>query len=813
MSRASVANAAARAGAWQTYAQNQLRKLTRLRPFGVPLPAQNRTDTSGNPTSWMQREAHWAVPLTLFFFIALIAAASVRSSLMEEERAVGTATSDIEFLASIIADDLNAHVSNTPAATTNLVRRLIPVGGLVHGQHVIVTDESGTIIAALPPLPKGHTTADQIGATEPLTIFAEKAGVMRLVLPNGHEALATVRSLQTPLGQVIVTQRIDDVLSDWRSTLTHTGLLLAAVASVLAIAVLAYVKQAAKTRDATSSCQLMRDRVDLVLTRGRCGLWDWDLASGHVEWSNSMFEMVGMVPRKGALTFSEVNALIHPSDGGLKALTSQFQTGQAQAIDHIFRMRDASGKWIWLRAKAELIEGNGGSPRMVGIAVDMTETMALEERTAKADIRLRDAIETVSEAFVVWDAENRLVMCNSKFQRFHNLPPDAVEVGTPYIEVMERGTTPLVHSQVTLGDQQPLGARTFEAQLGDGRWLQINERRTKDGGYVSVGTDISTLKRHEEQLIESERRLMNTVIDLKKSRQKLETQAQQLAELADKYLDQKAEAESASRAKSDFLANMGHELRTPLNAILGFSEMMTLEAFGKLGSTHYLEYSQHIHTSGQHLLSVITDVLEMSRLEAGRVRLEKAKFIVGAAIDAAVAPVLANADKNGISIQVEGQRDIDVVADRNAFEKILTIFLNNAVKYTPADGRIVLRSSAVGGSLNLYVEDTGVGMPPSAVEKLGRPFEQLSQPLKNGMRGSGLGLAIARSLVELHDGTMRIVSEEGVGTTVLIQLPNASGSPRLPMTPALPLARSQNYPLRSTLQTGTRSARKLSRTG
>ena len=403
-------------------------------------------------------------------------------------------------------------------------------------------------------------------------------------------------------------------------------------------------------------------------------------------------------------------------------------------------------------------------------------------------------------------------MCNSKFQRFHNLPAEAVRIGTPYVEVMERGTPPLVHSQVALGEQQPLGARTFEAQLGDGRWLQVNERRTKDGGYVSVGTDITALKRNEEQLIESERRLMNTIIDLKKSRQKLEMQAQQLAELADKYLEQKAEAESANRAKSDFLANMGHELRTPLNAILGFSEIMMLEAFGQLGAAQYLDYSRHIHASGHHLLSVIADVLEMSRLEAGRVRLEKARFVVGTAIDAAVASVSAAIEQGGgACIHVEGSRDIELHADRNAFEKILTIFLNNAVKYTPADGRIVLRSCAVGGSLNLYVEDTGVGMPPNAVDRLGRPFEQLDQSLKNGMRGSGLGLAIARSLVELHDGTMRIVSEEGVGTTVLIQLPECSGSPKTPLPVTATLPRAAAYPLRSTVQIGARSTRKLSR--
>jgi signal transduction histidine kinase len=287
---------------------------------------------------------------------------------------------------------------------------------------------------------------------------------------------------------------------------------------------------------------------------------------------------------------------------------------------------------------------------------------------------------------------------------------------------------------------------------------------------------------HERKLIASERLLFATAAELKQSRRSLEEQAQQLAELAERYHEQKSRAESANRAKAEFLANMSHELRTPLNAIIGFSQLMGSQTFGPLGSQKYGDYCAHILASGEYLSRVVSDLLDMARLEAGRERLNYQRFLADEAVRRAALAIAPMAREKGIAVRIEAGADATMEADPVAVERILTTLLRNAVKFAPEGGQVSIGAAAFAEQVCFIVEDNGPGIAAEDIARLGRPFEQGSAVLANGMKGSGLGLAIAHSLVELHGGTLSLQSRPGEGATAVVSLPSAPwGSRTVPM--------------------------------
>jgi two-component system, cell cycle sensor histidine kinase PleC len=718
-----------------------------------------------------------AVPVLIVAFMLTICIGAAVQVLEQRRQVVFDATAAIEALADHFAVALDRPVregaTHLPRSSDALAQAL-PAWADGAGRRVLITDGDGTIVAGAPNEPQllGRQILDVLGPSQPLTTFGAAAGTMEIALGDGEVAFATVRALKNPVGLLAVIQSRDDALANWRSTTALTVTLSATTGFVVLILGFAFHWQATRAREADLIHDTVRSRVDTALNRGRCGLWDWDLARGRVFWSHSMYDILGLPQKDDLLTFGEVNALVHNDDINLYELASQLADAKVASIDRAFRMRHADGKWLWLRVRCELARQDGeGGLHLIGIAVDITEQKSLVERTMAADLRLRDAIETIPEAFVLWDADNRLVLCNSNFQELHHLPDDAVAAGTSYEAIVAAGQKPIIRTAVANDGAEPRGARTFEAQLDDGRWMHISERRTKDGGYVSVGTDITKIKQHEQKLVDGEKRQTATIHDLRKSQHALELQTGELADLAKKYAEEKIRAEDANQAKSKFLANMSHELRTPLNAIIGFSEIMESGMFGPLGAEKYTEYSRDIRESGEYLLDVINDILDMSKIEAGGIRLTPEAVALEPVLADCLRVVSTRAREKRLQLNAELDPDIRLDADRRALKQVALNLLSNAVKFTPDGGAVTVRGRSRGGMVTIAIADNGIGIPKDALRKLGRPFEQVESQLTKRHQGSGLGLAIAKSLVELHGGSMRIRSKLGQGTMVVVRLP------------------------------------------
>lgn len=576
--------------------------------------------------------------------------------------------------------------------------------------------------------------------------------------PLQTQYVARISDLRQPLAGekplFLVARTNLSYLKSLKNHLVGQIILLSAACLVLIGMGIAYNLQINRARAADNVCEKVRQRVDGALSRGRCGLWDWDIARGKVYWSDSMYELIGQERRAEFLSFSDVNAMMHPEDGDLYELAGRLADSGTSLVDHDFRIQGSDGEWVWLRARAELVaDAETGSPHLIGIAVDITEQIALVKRSLEADLRLRAAIEAISETFALWDEDGKLVLSNSKY--------DALSPVSEFYALKTSGSeTPKLSSQ-----------RRFEMHCKDGTWLQINEQRTKEGGLVSVGTDITALKHHEEELLTSRHQLVKSVEELQNSRMQLEAQARDMADMAERYLEQKAEAESANLAKSEFLANMSHELRTPLNAIIGFTEVMQIGTFGPLGSDKYNEYCQDICKSGTELLNMIDAILDMSRIEAGRIKLGRKVVVLENLVQESLGHIKEQARLKNLTLVIEPQSPVSLAGDEKALTQMLVNILQNSVKFTPEGGRIGVRSRMAGSAINLYIEDNGIGIPRESLHKVGRPFAQVEANFNKTYRGSGLGLAIAKSFAELHGGALRIRSQSGVGTVVLVHLP------------------------------------------
>src|SRR6185312_1512465 len=367
-----------------------------------------------------------------------------------------------------------------------------------------------------------------------------------------------------------------------------------------------------------------------------------------------------------------------------------------------------------------------------------------EEQLKRQSSLLQLTLENMGEGLSVFDREGRLVIFNSRFLELLDLPADLTADATLY-EILEfqRARGDFGMSEPDIGVQERFD-RMFrdlpvirERMTLSGRTLQIR-RQAMPGGVVSLYSDITERKAAELRMAQAW-----------------------------------AQAELANRAKSEFLANMSHELRTPLNAIIGFSELLGSEHLGPMRNPRYLEYSNDIHTSGQHLLSIINDVLDMSKIEAGKLEIREDDVPVGPLLASVARMVRERARAADIALVAEPpEHELTFWGDQRAMRQCLLNLVSNAVKFSNNGGRVTLEAGIdEAGRVVFTVADDGIGMSQTDLERALQPFGQAQAATTRAHGGTGLGLPITKGLVEAHGGKMEIDTAPGRGTTVRVTLP------------------------------------------
>ena len=514
------------------------------------------------------------------------------------------------------------------------------------------------------------------------------------------------------------------------------------------------LKQIDNIRSQNSLEEVSRQRYRAAVDGSNGGIWEVDLTRNLAYLSPSLARTMGLKEAEANLPLPQFLALF--------AMSQRDQFYSALKRSHLngpFELEmGAASLPIFLSCRGRPAVRDDQTRIVIGMALDITETRGAQARLQAAEARLFDALRSMNDSFVIWDQLDRLVLWNTKFEDFFGFEPGQLQQGMQYAQVEYHAEQNIEH---TFALDNTTGN---ELGLKDGRWVRYLETYTTDGGRVSIGTEVTAIRTREQQLQDNQDALEKTINVLRKSQIRI-------VELAENYEQEKIRAEEANQSKSEFLANMSHELRTPLNAINGFSDIMKKEMFGPLGDPRYSEYVNDILFSGQHLLSLINDILDMSKIEAGKMTLNTEHMVMSDMIGQVLRIVRGRADENRLKLIYDGTQTPEIEADPRAVKQILLNLTTNAIKFTPEGGVVTLSVEPKSAGLIVRVSDTGIGISQDDIARLAQPFEQIDSQHSRQHEGTGLGLALSKSLVELHGGNFDISSVIGEGTTVTFTLP------------------------------------------
>ncbi len=517
-------------------------------------------------------------------------------------------------------------------------------------------------------------------------------------------------------------------------------------------------KQLKTAREIQKQTEISQQRYQAAIESDSGGIWELDIPENSAYLSASLSALLGLPRREHNLQISQFLNMFHPNER--EKFLSVARRSHVQGEFDIEVSVAHLPMILQCRGRPSTRSERNFKRVIVGVAVDITEQRRAQARLKAAEARLHSALSSMTDSFAVWDPKNRIVMWNVKFEEFFRLGPGTLNIGTDHASV-EYLAKPAIAESFT--SKENPGCR--DIKLKDGRWIRYIETQTAEGGRVSVGTDVTEIRMREAELRENSAALKNTVDVLRKSQDRI-------FELAERYEQEKIRAEDASQSKTDFLASMSHELRTPLNAINGFSDIMKKEMFGPLGDPRYKEYISDILFSGQHLLTLINDILDMSKIEAGKMTLNTEVVFLHDMIAQVGRIIRGRADEAQLNLDISTQEVHEIEADPRAVKQILINLLTNAIKFTPEGGTVSVELVEKKSGIIIKVKDTGIGISEENIKRLAKPFEQVAGTENKLNEGTGLGLALSKSLIELHGGNFKIESKVGEGTTVIFSLPN-----------------------------------------
>jgi PAS domain S-box-containing protein len=415
-------------------------------------------------------------------------------------------------------------------------------------------------------------------------------------------------------------------------------------------------------------------------------------------------------------------------------------------FEYVHKHSDGSVLHLRVSGKPKFDE-KGSFTGYRGTGSNITAQVEAETSAASAQRQLNDAIEGISDALILFDKDDRMVMCNSRYREIFSPLADKLVPGLKFKELSRLVSRSRIFRYTNESPDKWLKERLarhkkenmrYEQPLNNGRWVDVIEYPTSDGGILILLTDITDLRQSEEEL--------------RKARD---------------------QAEVANRAKSDFLAGMSHELRTPLNAIIGFSDAMRTELFGPIGQSRYIEYLDNIHDSGIHLLQLINDILDISKIEAGASELDERRFNVRTIIDRALRLVKTRAVDGGVKLSrtLPGKLP-SLYGDERRFLQVVLNILTNAIKFTPSGGKVKITAKLEkNGDMVIRVSDNGMGIKKADIKKVMTEFGQVNNNLAKPKEGTGLGLPLSKGLMEMHGGTLSLESKIKVGTVATLRFP------------------------------------------